>query len=443
MSGVAGRLGPAGQWLQGWTAPVHRDGLALVLSSGLTSLIGLAYWVVAARLFPADVVGVNSVTLSTMMLLAGVAQLNLNYMLLRFVPVAGLRTRRLVLLAYLVSALLAVAVAGIFVAGAGLWAPDLVAYSDRARLFLLLAPATAVWAIFTLQDFVLTAVKRATVVPVENLAFSVLKIVLLVAAVTLAPRLGIAVSWVVATAAAVAVTNGYLFLRVLPAHEARTRDLAEPLSLLGVGRFVGADYGGGVFWLAATFGLPMIVIAVVGPAGAATYNITWTIAFALYLVSSGMGQSLVAHAAADPSRADAARRAMEAKAAALLLPAVAVIAVGAKVILGAFGHGYAESGTAVLVLAALSALPNIVTTSTINLARVRRRIRVLFVVPASVAVLTIGLSLVFLPRWGVTGAGVAWLTSQTLVAGVLLALRGARRDSRGAAQWAASSQLRP
>ena len=50
---------------------MHRDGLALVLSSGLTSAVGLLYWVVAARLFAPTMVGVNSVALSTMMLLGG------------------------------------------------------------------------------------------------------------------------------------------------------------------------------------------------------------------------------------------------------------------------------------------------------------------------------------------------------------------------------------
>ena len=51
--------------------PVARDGLALVLSSGLTSAVGLLYWVVAARLFAPATVGVNSVALSTMQLLGG------------------------------------------------------------------------------------------------------------------------------------------------------------------------------------------------------------------------------------------------------------------------------------------------------------------------------------------------------------------------------------
>ena len=49
--------------LAGWSAPQHRDGLALVLSSGLTSAVGLLYWVVAARLFDPATVGINSVAL--------------------------------------------------------------------------------------------------------------------------------------------------------------------------------------------------------------------------------------------------------------------------------------------------------------------------------------------------------------------------------------------
>ena len=82
--------------LAGWSAPQHRDGLALVLSSGLTSVIGLLYWVVAARLFRPEVVGVNNTLISTMTLIAVGAQLNLGNALLRFVPIAERSARKLV-----------------------------------------------------------------------------------------------------------------------------------------------------------------------------------------------------------------------------------------------------------------------------------------------------------------------------------------------------------
>ena len=76
--------------LKGWRAPQHRDGLALVVSSGMSSAVGLLYWVLAAQIFPADVVGVNAVMVSSLMLVGGVAHLNMSHALLRFVPVAGI-----------------------------------------------------------------------------------------------------------------------------------------------------------------------------------------------------------------------------------------------------------------------------------------------------------------------------------------------------------------
>src|SRR6188474_964983 len=101
----AGRSGGRSAWQSlSRINPVHRDGLALVLSSALTSAVGLLYWVVAARLFAPATVGVNSVALSTMALLGGIAHLNLTQALLRFGPVAGRSTARLVGVCYAVAA---------------------------------------------------------------------------------------------------------------------------------------------------------------------------------------------------------------------------------------------------------------------------------------------------------------------------------------------------
>ena len=163
--------------------PVARDGLALVLSSGLTSAVGLLYWVVAARLFAPATVGVNSVALSTMQLLGGIAHLNLTQALLRFGPVAGRHTRRLMLACYAVASTVAALVGLGYAAGTPWWAPEMVDAVGYVPLLVFFAVATPVWAIFTMQDYLLTALKRATVVPVENLVFALLKMGLLGAAV--------------------------------------------------------------------------------------------------------------------------------------------------------------------------------------------------------------------------------------------------------------------
>jgi O-antigen/teichoic acid export membrane protein len=403
-------------------APAHRDGLALVLSSGLTSGLGLLYWVVAAWMFEPAVLGVNQVALNTMMLLGSVAHLNMTYALLRFVPVAGLAARRLVVLGYLAAITSAALIGGAFAAGAELWAPQLVEGIGYGRLVLFFVIATPIWSLFVIQDFVLTAVKKATTVPAANAVHSVLKIVLLVVAAQTAVVGGVAVSWVVATAVIVVGVNAWLLLSALPKHGRTVADDAMPITLGGFTRFIRADYAGAVLWQCALFGLPLLVLARLEAEAAAVYGIVWTISQALYTVSSGMGQSMVAHSASDLAGLEKARRAMVRRALTLAVPVAAVVALGAPVWLSVFGEHYSRNGWLALVLASLSAVPNVITASTVNAARVRQRMGVLFGVPATLALAVIVGSWVLMPHMGITGVGLAWLVAQTLMAvGILIA----------------------
>jgi O-antigen/teichoic acid export membrane protein len=407
---------------------VHRDGLALVLSSGLTSAVGLLYWVLAARLFAPTVVGVNSVALSTMMLLGGLAHLNLTQALLRFVPVAGPRTRRLVLTCYGVAATLAALVGLGYAVGAARWAPEMVDAVGRGSLLLFFAVATPLWAVFTMQDYLLTGLKRAAVVPVENLAFALLKIALLGVAGWYAVVGGIAASWVASTALVVLAVNVWLLLRVVPEKASRGGAIAVPVRFAPVARFVRSDYAGATLWQLAVNGLPALVLARLGAAEAAVYGIVWTITTALYLVPSGIGQSMVAHTADDPVRADAARRTMVRRSLVLVAPAAAVLAAGAYPALWLFGEHYAERGSWALALAALSAIPQVITASVVAQARVQQRMRVLVVVPGATAVAVLTCAWLLMPPLGIAGVALSWLLVQAITATFLILRPSLDRD---------------
>ena len=411
--------GPGGlrRALTGWRTPQHRDGLALVLSSGLSSVIGLLYWVVAARLFTPDVVGVNNALISTMTLLGVAAQLNLGNALLRFVPVAERSARRLVLTCYAVGTAAAGLAGVVFALGATWWAPELLHAVGGGPLIAFFALSTPVWTVFVMQDYVLTAVKRATLVPVENLVFSLLKIALLVPGALLAFFGAIAVSWVLATALIVLAVTAYL-LRTLPSSAPDAPP--SPVRPRTVARFVTADWVGGLSTLAVEFGLPLLVLVTLGAEQAATFGVAWAIAYGLYLISHGMGQSMVAHVAADPAALDAARRSMVTKSLALLLPAALVIVPGAGLILSVFGAHYVATGTTLLALSCLSAVPNVIVTAALFGARVTQQRAVLFGVPTVLALLVIPPALVLMPAFGLTGVGIALLAGQSVMAVAIL-----------------------
>jgi O-antigen/teichoic acid export membrane protein/aminoglycoside phosphotransferase (APT) family kinase protein len=406
--------------LHGWRAPQHRDGLALVASSGLSSAVGLLYWVLAAQLFPPEVVGVNAVALSSLMLVGGVAHLNMSHALLRFVPVAGTAARRLVLLGYGVAIILSALAGTGFALGALWWAPELVDVAGHGALVAFFAVSCPVWTLFTLQDYVLTAVGKATAVPIENIVFSVLKIALLVVVTLAAVPGGIALSWVIATALIVLLINLWLLVRLLPAHGVARAEQAVPITAGAIARFVSADYVGALFWQAALMGLPVLVLARLGAEAAAAYNMVWQFGMALYLVPSGMGQSMIAHNAADPGKVDKARRETVRRGLLLVVPAALVLALGGQLVLSMFGTHYTEAGTGALALVALSAVPNVITATTTSTARVRQRRGVQFGVPTSISVLVIGLSWVLMPQLGILAVGLAWLCAQCVVAAFVL-----------------------
>jgi O-antigen/teichoic acid export membrane protein len=414
-----GKAGGSLGVLSGWRSPQHRDGMALVISSALTSAIGLLYWVVAARLFDHATVGLNSTAVSAMTLLGTAAHLNLGNAMLRFVPIAGPFTRSLVRRCNAAALLAATTFGLVFVLGADLWASDLLEAAGRPALFLFFVLSTPIWTLFVLQDSTLPAIGRATAVPVKNLVFSVLKIVLLGVAAWLGTTSGIAVSWVIGTALCAVGVSLWLARAMPPGPDPGTRAEA-PVSMRDVAGFIRYDYAGNVCWQSAVFGLPLVVLALAGPENAATYNIVSQIAMALYLVVNGMGQSLLAHNAADPAGLRAAVRSMVVKALTLLVPAVVVIAPGSYLVLSLFGPEYASSGALLLALFSLSAIPNVITQTTVWTARVQRKGVVQVALPATLAALVIGGTCLLIPIFGITGAGMAWLGAQTLLAVTIL-----------------------
>jgi O-antigen/teichoic acid export membrane protein len=398
--------------------PLFRNGYALMLSSASTSALGMLYWMLATRLYTAEVVGLNAALISAMLLVSGIAQLGLASVLMRFLPRAGSRARRLVALAYLL-ALAAAALAGLaFVLGVELWAPALaflVASPIGGVWFVL---ATMMWSIFTLQDGVLTGLKQTIWVPIENTAFSAAKIVLLLLCAWLAARDGIFASWSIPSALALAPVNYLIFRRLLPRHAAAAgvSELPPPRQLAS---YAAGNYVGSLLALAIGTLLPLLVLHRLGPRANAYFAQSWLIAASLQLVAGNMALSLTVEAASDRAKLAAYTRHAFVQTARLLLPLVAAIVAGAPYLLGIFGPEYAHAGTGLLRLLALGSLPNLVTMLFIGVARVQNRPGAIVAAQGAQCALALGLSYLWIDRYGIAGVGWAWVAGQSLVAAVI------------------------
>ncbi|MFI8215019.1 lipopolysaccharide biosynthesis protein [Streptomyces sp. NPDC085932] len=399
--------------------PLLRNGHLLAMGSLINAALGGIFWVCATRWYDDSVVGVSYSALAAATLLAAIGQLNLNDVLVRFVPAAGRHTRKLVLASYLTSGACSVAVAVGFLLLVPRTTPELNFLLDPATALCFVA-ATAGYAVFVLQDGVLTGVRRPGWVVAENIMFAAVKIVLLAVGAAMALFTGILLSWAGALAVAVLVTNFFLLRRVIPRHESTSPQAGRPPRLVG---YAAADYVGSMFRMAAYDVLPLLVLATMGAAASAYFSLSWIVGYMLYLVTTNMGSSLIVEATRDPALLT--RHAFRMLRHSALLMALAVIAtvVAAPYLLSLFGAQYAEHGTTLLRLVALSALPNLLVSLAVDVARARRRMRTVVGLQLALCVLVLGLSGIFLPLMGLTGAGVAWLVAQCVLALHLLVRR--------------------
>lgn len=399
--------------------PLNTNVYALTLNTVVSSLLGIAFWALAARLYSPREVGIGAAMVSTMMFLGNLSQLNLNGALARFLPAAGSYGGRLVAYAYGLSSLVGLAAAGIFLLVAPGVAGRLGFPVHTALLALAFPLCVAAWDVFTLQDSVLTALRGAVWVPVENAAFGVVKIGLLFLLAGALPGLGIFVSWSVPVLIVLVPVNVLVFRRLLPRLQSRRSAPALPGRRV-LARFVALDYVGYLFMQAGTNALPLIVTARLGAEANGAFYIAWLLGSSLELVAYHFGTSLTVESAADESRLGAHSRHVLRRGLLLFAPAAVLLCVFSPLLLALFGGRYAANGSTVLRLFAVAVLPKLVVIVFVAGCRVHRKVSRIIIVQASTSILVVSLAVLTMGRLGVTGVAAAYLTSQLIVAAAVL-----------------------
>lgn len=392
--------------------PLLRNAYALVLNSGLNSLVGLVYWTLASHRYPVAVVGENVALISALQTLSTFAQFDMASALIKFLPIMRAGAGRAIRAAYAVSA------AGSVVLGAGfvVIAPRLSSHWAFLRSAGLAAPlcvAVAAWGIFSIQDGALTGLRRTVVVPIENLVYGLAKLVLLVLVASVLPRWGLFASWTLPLVAATAVVNWLIFRRYLPSHRDQPR--AEELvpDRRTVARYMAFDYGVGLLATLTTMALPLLVMTVAGAEADARFYLAWVVVALLDAVSLSLGTSLLVEGSYEPAHLlDYGRQALR-RSLGVLVPIVAFTEVVAPVALEVFGRSYATGATTTLRILAAGLLPRAIVTVYCSLARVRGLVGRIFAVVAVSTALSLALAVVLGRRFGLPGIAWGWLAGQS------------------------------
>jgi O-antigen/teichoic acid export membrane protein len=400
--------------------------LALMGNTGVSSLLGLLFWVVAARLYRPQLVGQDAALLAAMMLLSNISLLSLGQGIPRLLPQLTDQRRLAVGLAYTSTGLVATLFTVGFIAVAPTLSPELGFLRQNPPLEVLLVAATVSWNVFTLQDAVLTGIRWAVLVPVENAIYALLKIGLLFVFVGDGGTHGVLFAWLVALLPMLPVINWLLFARLLRSPAGQARQAPATAELLPISdrprvlRFLAFDY---VASLLATAGLrlpPLLVLTALGTESSAYFYVDFTIATSMYLLALAIGTSLVTEGAHDErALSSLARRALLGYGS-LLSVACCLLALAAPIVLHPFGQAYVEHGTNLLRFLLAGCVPLTVVVIYLGVERVRGQAgRILAVQALSSIAVVAGIELL-IHRAGLDGVGLAWLIGWSITGAVIL-----------------------
>ena len=412
------------------TSQIYRSSYALILTTGATALLGLVFWIAAARLYPADVVGLGAGGISAMQLAALVGWVGLQFTVMRYVPVAGARRRRLVATVYAVAMATALLAALLFVVGFAS-AAKVPYVGDSLLHAVAFCLCVLSWAIFSLQDAVLVGIRRAFLVPVENTAYGALKLVLLVCLSAIDDPWVLLGVWAGSTAVLIAVVNWVLFRRLLKADGVRPQ---LPRSRQ-IARFSAGHTAVAVTGFLPDFVVPLLILSYLDEAANAYYYAAWMVGFSIRLLAMNLTNVLTVEGAYGEDPVSALMRSIIRLSLTILLPVMCVLLVFAELILSVFGPRYADEAGPLLRLFAISLVPYTIATLVVAYDRVRERFGAALAITGVGTVATIALDMVLIPSLGITGAGLGWLGGQmvaAVVAAVLMA-RGARTPADVAA----------
>lgn len=343
------QAGPGAAALAASSKAALSDGLALSISGAVGSLAGFVSWLLAARLMPQASVGYAAAFVSAFLLVAGVAQLNLDSAMMLWMPRSGRRAPALFWRSHAVI-IPACAVVGLLyvwlfpsIARDGTWVGGPLVVG--VVLFLVAAIGWGLWGI---HDYSLIAVGRTWWAPYRNIGFAVARIGLLVAFGAGLGAFGIVLSWVgpiVVWGLASALVGGWATRRF-----ARRSTQSWVPTRPEVVRFLGPTTIGHWGTVLLFNQVTVMVTERFGPVPGAAFFIAWQAVMVIDIAAQRFMQSLSAQLARDPEHAEQHVRASRKRLFIIFLPIVVIGVLLAEVGLQIFGPGYAQAANVLRVL---------------------------------------------------------------------------------------------
>ena len=377
---------------------LYRNSLYIFSTAIIGSVIGFAFWVVAARSYSMSEVGIASVSVSAIYLLTALSRFGFDQSILRFFPVG--EKGKIMFTSLFVTSIASLAFGVIFLIGLNVWGKGLEYLKDvgSALTFLsilfLYSTAMLIGTSFLANRrgdhyFLLNMVIHSRIVMLIPLAaFGALGII---------DSLGIGLLAALVLSVFLLTRQGIHSFKI---------DLSFVRNSI---HFLLSNYAVGLFGTVPILIIPIIVLNAIGPNAAAIYYIVYAIFSVLYMVPGAIGTSLLVEGSHGEELRRTATKSIRASMIVIAILMTLIFVFG-KFVLGLVGSNYVD-GYELLVMISLSTFFIAIQATYYSIKMVQKEMRILIYLSAFFSILLISSSYLLIGVFGLTGIGYSFLLS--------------------------------
>ena len=400
---------------------------SLVGTTAVTSILGFAYWWVAARRFSLESVGIASALVPAMMLFGGLCVLGLGTLLITELPRNPEQAGELLNTALLVVAVAGMGVGAVFALVAPLVSPDFQILRTSIASVLLFAAGISLTAVTLVLDQAFIGLLRGGLQLGRNTFFAFTKLLLLAIVGFLLPHadgITIYTTWTLGNALSLWVLFYWMFSLRKNKWSYRPRwYILRKLS--------GAALQHHLLNLALqapTLLLPLLVTTMLSVRANAWFYVAWMIAGFVFIVPSALTTVLHAMNAAQTTTLAQKARATMGIAFLVSLCVTLALTLATKQVLGLFGSSYANAAQCLQILL-LASFPLIIKNHYISFCRIQDRITQAMLAMTPGGLLELGAAAFGAHVAGLTGLSIGWVAAISIES--LFMLRTVYRVVRG------------
>jgi len=378
-----------------------------MLSTAVMAVLGFFFWIICARLFKSDQVGIATALISVVSLISSFSLLGLNNGIIRYLPTSEWKNQK-INTAFTLVTVASVLIAIIYLVFINYLSPKLLFVRENIFLTTSFVLFIVFSSLNNLSESVFIAYRSANYVLMKNTVSSLVKFTLPIFLISLGAYgifasvgISIAVAFVLSLIFLI-VKFGYLFRPTI------NSEVIKRMTKFSLGNYAAVFMGG-----LPQMVLPIIILDNLGAKFSAYFYMDLMIANLLYIIPMATSQSLFAEGSHEESELKIHLIKAVKIISLIMIPAIIITVVFGKYVLLAFGKQYSNEGMVLLQLFAISGIFISINSIGSTILNIKHKIKLLILVNFSGAVTILLLSLVFI-KYNLYGIGIGWIAGQLL-----------------------------